>query len=316
MDTFALIFLISCIVISLVMILLLISMDTLEPLQYGITYNKITKTIGKDVYVGGRYLIGPMKGFIVYPANLVTIEFSDSRRATSEPLRTRTGEGLAISLHVSFQYKIVKQKIPDLYNLANVNYQGTYIRIARDTILKIAGRYNATSYWSERLKIQIDMKNNLSKELESAFASCEGLQILKIELPKQYEDSIVATQVEVQKSSMRKFEQQAELIRQNISVMTSEAEQKIRVTKAEGDAQAYRIRKFAEAKANNNTINTESEIYKNVTLFLGFNGTELTRYIYLNSLNDKHAKLLVGLQNSIINFGNTPASGNTALRRG
>ncbi len=108
MDTFALIFLIACIVISLVMILLLISMDTLEPLQYGITYNKITKTIGKDVYVGGRYLIGPMKGFIVYPANLVTIEFSDSRRATSEPLRTRTGEGLAISLHVSFQYKIVK----------------------------------------------------------------------------------------------------------------------------------------------------------------------------------------------------------------
>ena len=108
MDSGALICLIICIVMSLIVLLLLLSMDSLEPLEYGITYNKITKTIGKDVYVGGRYLIGPMKGFIVYPANLVTIEFSDSRRATSEPLRTRTGEGLAISLHVSFQYKIVK----------------------------------------------------------------------------------------------------------------------------------------------------------------------------------------------------------------
>jgi hypothetical protein len=83
-------------------------MDTLEPLQIGITYNKITKVIGKEVYVSGRYLIGPTKSFIVYPDNLVTIEFSDNRRAASEALRTRTGEGLGISLHVSFQYKIIR----------------------------------------------------------------------------------------------------------------------------------------------------------------------------------------------------------------
>jgi len=108
MDTYALIFLIICVVISLVMILLLISMDTLEPLQYGITYNKITKVIGKDVYVSGRYLIGPTKSFVVYPANLVTVEFSDSKKATNEPLKTRTGEGLAISLGISFQYKIFR----------------------------------------------------------------------------------------------------------------------------------------------------------------------------------------------------------------
>ena len=106
MDTFALIFLILCVVISLVMILLLISMDTLEPLQYGITYNKITKVIGKDIYVGGRYLIGPTKSFIVYPSSLVNTEFSDSKKATNEPLKSRTGEGLSISLHISFQYKI------------------------------------------------------------------------------------------------------------------------------------------------------------------------------------------------------------------
>ena len=108
MDTYALIFLIICVVISLVMIILLVSMDTLEPLQYGITYNKITKVIGKDVYISGRYLIGPFKNFIVYPSNLVIIEFSDQRKAVGEPLKTRTGEGLAISLHVSFQYKILK----------------------------------------------------------------------------------------------------------------------------------------------------------------------------------------------------------------
>ena len=82
MENWALITLIICTIISITMILLLLSMDSLEPLQYGITYNKITKVIGTEVYVSGRYLIGPTKSFIVYPANLVVIEFSDSRIAT------------------------------------------------------------------------------------------------------------------------------------------------------------------------------------------------------------------------------------------
>lgn len=81
MDACACFMLILCIIISLAMILLLISMDSLEPLHYGITYNKITKTIGTEIYDSGRYIIGPTKGFIIYPAHLVTIEFSDSRKA-------------------------------------------------------------------------------------------------------------------------------------------------------------------------------------------------------------------------------------------
>lgn len=81
MDTCPCIFLLICIFLSLAVITLLLSMDSIEPLEYGITYNKITKSIGTEVYESGRYIIGPLKNFIIYPANLVTVEFSDSRRA-------------------------------------------------------------------------------------------------------------------------------------------------------------------------------------------------------------------------------------------
>lgn len=89
------------------------------------------------------------------------------------------------------------------------------------------------------------MKNALDKELSTAFARCVSLQLLKIDLPKSYEDSIVATQVEVQKTSMRKFEQEAELIRQNISVVASEADQKIRLTNATAEAESYQLKQSA-----------------------------------------------------------------------
>ena len=82
METCSLICMIACIVISLTFLYLLLAMDSLEPLEYGITYNKISKNVGTDVYMNGRYILSPFQSFIVYPARLVTVEFSESRAAT------------------------------------------------------------------------------------------------------------------------------------------------------------------------------------------------------------------------------------------
>jgi ribosomal protein L24 len=207
---------------------------------------------------------------------------------------------------VSFQYKIIKDKIPELYNLANINYQSTLVRMARDVFMKVGGKYNATSYWTERPKIADYMKLKLNEELNKAYVSIEGLQILRIDLPKSYEDSIVATQVEVQKTNMRIFEQQAELIRQNIGVLISQAQQKIRITEATATAEAYRIKQYATAQATQNTIDTEASVFSDAMNKIGVKDKELVDYIYYTSLMSKNdANLLVGLQNTIVNLGST-----------
>lgn len=307
MERATLISLGSFIFLILLFFYLLISMDCIEPLHYGITYNRFTKRIGSVVYDNGRYILNPFKSFMIYPANLVTIEFSDSVKATSGPLQTRTGEGLGLTLSVSFQYKIIKEDIPKLYNLANVNYYSTFVRISRDVLLKVGGMYNATNYWTDRLKISEVMRLEMNNELKKAYARCISLQLLKIDLPKTYEDSIVLTQVEIQKTNMRKFEQIAELIRQNSSVIISEADQKIRIVSATAQAEAYRLNQFATATAMNNTINAETDVYKNAIDVLGFTPEELTRYVFLNSITEqKKARILFDLQNTLMSFTGPP----------
>ena len=61
--------------------------------------------------------------------------------------------------------------IPALYNLANTEYQKTFVRISNGVILKVTSMYNATSYWTERLKIGEHMKKAIDTELRSAFAT-------------------------------------------------------------------------------------------------------------------------------------------------
>ena len=284
--------LILLIIFILLIFYLFLCLTSIEPLYYGLEYNTLTKSISKNIYPNGIYLLNPFQKFLIYPANLVTIEFSDKKNA---PLNTRTAEGLSLTLSVSFQYQLIKEKIPNLYNLANVNFNMVFERISRDVILKVGGMFNANDYWKKREKISEKMLYELNKELNKAYSTCENLQLLNIELPRTFEDSIVTTQVEVQKINMRKFEQTAELIRQNISVLISEAEQKIKITNSTGIAEAYKIKKEAESQIINNTIAVEKEIVYNIKKELNMDNKEILEYLYLNRINQQdNKKLIVG----------------------
>jgi uncharacterized membrane protein len=51
----------------IVLIILLASIGTVEPIEYGIIYNAVTKKVDKTkVYPGGWYMIGPINSFITF----------------------------------------------------------------------------------------------------------------------------------------------------------------------------------------------------------------------------------------------------------
>jgi len=90
-----------CAAITL-LICLLISIGTVEPIEYGIVYNSLTKTVdSKTVYPGGWYLIGPINSFITFPATLVNLDFADFDGATNRPLVVKDNDGQEIRLSFS-----------------------------------------------------------------------------------------------------------------------------------------------------------------------------------------------------------------------
>lgn len=101
------------------------------------------------------------------------------------------------------------------------------------------------NFQEDRTGIGEEMKKQLDNELRKAHASCEHLQLLQIELPTTYEDSIVQTQVEVQNSKMKKFEQDAAIIRQEIDILASKTAQEINYIKATAQANAYLLKQTA-----------------------------------------------------------------------
>ena len=82
--------LITAIIAIILLILLLIwSIDTVEPVEYGLKYNTVSRKPDYTyVYSGGWYLIGPFNYFLTFPAVWVNVDFADFEGAKSSPVST------------------------------------------------------------------------------------------------------------------------------------------------------------------------------------------------------------------------------------
>jgi hypothetical protein len=66
-----------CIAVT-ALVIILMSIGTVEPIEFGIKYNSLSKkTDEENVYPGGWYMIGPLTSFIVFPSTLINIDWTD-----------------------------------------------------------------------------------------------------------------------------------------------------------------------------------------------------------------------------------------------
>jgi len=247
-------------VACLVLLVAFKSVGQVDQNQYGLVVNWVTKAIGTKVYHGGTHVLGPWNTFVTFPATVQTIEFSDRPQRTTESLHTRTKEGLGLHLSISFQYKLKPEEIPALYQIANLQYEMLFTRIARDQLLEAASEYEGPQYWLNRKRIGDHMRQLVIEQLQTAHATLWGLQLLNIDLPNQYEDSITKTQVAQQLIKTRQNEQVAAGMRADTEVLAADFQKNINVVQAGADANYSLDVKLASAEAEKRSIQAEADV--------------------------------------------------------
>ena len=82
-----------------------------------------------------------------------------------------------------------------MYRLLQNDFEPIFTRIARNSILHIAGDYKAPDYWLHRSEVGDAVRSSLTEDLKEANAHVSGFMLLKIDLPDIYEAAIVETEV-------------------------------------------------------------------------------------------------------------------------
>jgi len=169
-----------CLAITL-LIFLLISIGTVEPIEYGIVYNSLTKTVdSKKVYKGGWYLIGPINSFITFPATYVNLDFADFAGATNRPLVVKDSDGQEIRLSFSIQYELQEEFVGELYLKLQKNYETTFFTFIDSVVRKVVGEFDTTMFWSDREGAGDKLKKAIEERLKSIYTDVKTLQILNV----------------------------------------------------------------------------------------------------------------------------------------
>ncbi|MHA2362816.1 MAG: prohibitin family protein [Candidatus Hodarchaeales archaeon] len=269
------------------------SFQPLEYTKYGIAYNSINNQIDKSkVYESGLYFL-PAHRFIKFPKTLQIIEFSADPGADSGVMKSRTSDGLAVTLEISFQYQLIKEEIIDLYTEFGTDYKETFIRIGRDVVRDIAGEYTAIEFFSNRTFIGDQMHQQLDNDIREVHAIIPFFQLRNVDLPDAFENSIEQAEVARQDIQRATFEQQAAYIRAQTLILEAQAQANITLIDASAGAEAFLIQIDAQAKALNITLTQEALSYYALSQQLGFNSTELLAYLWIQAILEHDSSLLI-----------------------
>ena len=126
-----------------------------------------------------------------------TISFAKGQLpgTTGGPLSSRTSEGLDVAIEVSFQYALQPEELYNLYMEYGVHqYKGVLIRVAQDALTDVATHFTAFEFFSSRSNISMAMDIALKSSFERLGVTVDATQLKDVDLPNDFEQSIVDTQ--------------------------------------------------------------------------------------------------------------------------
>lgn len=175
---------------------LVVSLDSIQYNQVGLNYSSYFKSVENHTYGSGFHFIGLGHDFISYDLTVSTVVFSRGSDASMSPINCRTKDGLKLQLEVSFQYRVLKDHIYEIYTTFGNEMSKILLRVAIDSISDTATNYSSYDFFSMRDQIALRMESDLNTRLRTdLFSEVVFFQLRSIDLPNAYEDAIQQTEV-------------------------------------------------------------------------------------------------------------------------
>lgn len=280
---------------------------SVEITEYGLSSNMITRKVEKSPYLSGRYWIGPWCYFIKFPSVVKTIQFSDSRLQDDlgideqgDPmLRSRTADGLDVTIELSFQYQLHMEKVYDLYTTmgAGRDFHDLFVRVAIDRLTEIATEYTANEFFVDRTRIGKSMEKLLKDDFEARlYATIFSFQLRSVGLPDEFEKAIQQTEVKKQDTHVAEAEQLSNKVALETELMKAQRRTKVKANNAEGFAESVMLANAADISQYKATQEKAAESYKGVLKELDDKEGELLAYVQSRVLRDHISeKVTLGL---------------------
>jgi len=279
-------------------ILILFSIHHLEQTEWGLDYNGITKSIERHHYGQGLHFTGLFHSFKRFPNTYQNIKFSSGRH---DLLQARTNDGLSLTLGLSFQYKLIPDKLYDLYMNYKEDYKSALIAVAANSIANVASEYSTYDFFEKKKQIGQSMLESLIPYVkEHLFIEVIDLQIMLTDLPDIFEDAIQKSiAIKQNITNTEKVKDYQEIAFATEVMIANKAAQQT-IIKAKGDSSTTLIKKNATAEMVKRNLTAQNLSYGLVKDNLELETSELMEYIWWDSMavNQGNSNYIIGIDPS------------------
>lgn len=223
--------------VLLLVILLPVSFKQVETNQYAIRWDPVYKTLSTDkVYEEGNYLLTPESTFFVFNRTIQNLDF------TGSPVYCLSKDGLQMTLSITTQYQINKEKVINilLEHGGNDNWKD-YLQVLTYGILSsTCGNYTADDYFNRRAEIERDMSSQLKTIYEKSNTYCTSLlvQLRNVAHPGAFVQANVDKQTKKQEKDRVTAGRQQEVAQATTLLLKAKEDAKIMLIKAQAKAQS------------------------------------------------------------------------------
>mmetsp|Transcript_1947 Transcript_1947/g.4910 ORF Transcript_1947/g.4910 Transcript_1947/m.4910 type:complete len:375 (-) Transcript_1947:273-1397(-) len=251
------------VVLLLLIILLPLSFHNVEYHEVAFFKRRSTGTIDRDtVYTAGRHCIGPDGSFVKFPASEQTVDFRSMSVWTKTERLSDTNQGAAgtaISLDITFQYRLRPDELSDLYKAVALQYEPFVRNLATTAIKNVSTSFTADEWVKQRRTIQDALQRGVDTALEAAHADCDTLQLRRIDFPPSFVERMLAAAVQIQTNQAEESLQQSAIIRSTTELGVKRIENDAQVVSETADAQANLVK--IEARQRVQTEENMAERY-------------------------------------------------------
>lgn len=272
--------------VLLMIVLLSITIQTVEQTEYAVGYDNYTMEFTK-VYTQGRYTTRVGEYLIKLPRTLQEFDIK---------LTCLTNDKVLVQLDVAMQYQYDPTKLIDivLVKFDNKNRFNTFIKNrATSSIMNTCLNYKAEDYYTKRGEIDISIYNMLTSVIndQSIGANVEFFQLVNINFPQSFSDVIEKKQTVQQEALTATNDRQSILT--NAQTRLKEAERTSLITLINSNNTALIIlnKAIADASAQEELWSKRAYAYGYTANLLNLNGSSMIDYI--NNENVQQSNTLV-----------------------
>jgi len=228
--------------VLLLIVLLALSIKDINHDEFGVSYNKVSRSFSHKILGEGRHTL--------QPANKLFL-FSNRVNTKEETIECISKNGLVISFTISTQFRINREEAFDiLYEWHDQDGLFTYLDFPiRDAARDSCARFLGKDFFQQREEVEQDLAGNVSNVLRftNNHVTPSFVQLKNIGLPLEFLQAIQAVQAELENVQVEESKRPGILIKAQTDLIAAQEDAKITIVKAE--AQSQGIRELASQKA-------------------------------------------------------------------